>query len=279
MHQLNSSVRFHFAHQPAPTMTTPAQIHLPLMRFMPFMRFLALPAMSALCATALYAQTAPNVAPNTVLNTVLSAEQMIEQLQSPKTRSLTRGFGVVDRSQQAAPPAATPSPAPSLAPSPAAPASAAAPIAPAAQHAPNHEASTPALATPAQSAVPTPAVAAVNAPASPPASLSLHIRFEFDSAKVSPSSQQALKNLGTALTSRSLAESRFRIEGHTDAQGRPDYNQRLSAQRAEAVKDFLAAQGVASTRLLAVGKGSQELANTQDPRSADNRRVKIINLD
>lgn len=68
------------------------------------------------------------------------------------------------------------------------------------------------------------------------------------------------------------------MEGHTDAKGRADYNLKLSQQRADAVRAFLANNGVADARLAAAGKGSSELANTNDPMAAENRRVRIVNL-
>ena len=110
-------------------------------------------------------------------------------------------------------------------------------------------------------------------------SLSLLIQFDFDSARVKPESQQALANLAQALQSRELAESKFAVEGHTDAKGRADYNLKLSQQRADAVLALLAHHGVAEPRLAAIGKGSSELANTADPLAAENRRVRIVNLE
>ena len=121
--------------------------------------------------------------------------------------------------------------------------------------------------------------AGADAAAIPRPSLSLLIQFDFDSARVKPESQQALANLAQALQSRELAESKFAVEGHTDARGRADYNLKLSQQRADAVRAFLAHHGVAEPRLAAIGKGSSELANTADPLAAENRRVRIVNLD
>ena len=115
------------------------------------------------------------------------------------------------------------------------------------------------------------------APAARP-SLSLLIQFDFNSAKVKPESQQALSNLAQALQSKELVDAKFVVEGHTDAKGRTDYNLKLSQQRADAVRVYLASNGVADARLQAVGKGSTELANTTDPLAADNRRVRIVNL-
>ena len=109
-------------------------------------------------------------------------------------------------------------------------------------------------------------------------SLSLLIQFDFNSARVKPESQLALSNLAQALQSKELAEAKFAVEGHTDAKGRADYNLKLSQQRADAVHDYLASNGVKDARLNAVGKGSTELANTADPLAAENRRVRIVNL-
>jgi outer membrane protein OmpA-like peptidoglycan-associated protein len=117
----------------------------------------------------------------------------------------------------------------------------------------------------------------VTAPAKRP-SLSLLIQFDYNSARVRPESQQALANLVQALQSSELVGSRFAVEGHTDAKGGADYNLRLSEQRANAVRDFLRSRGVDEDRLFAFGKGASELANSSDPWAAENRRVRIVNL-
>lgn len=109
-------------------------------------------------------------------------------------------------------------------------------------------------------------------------SLSLLIQFDFNSSTVKPESQQALNNLAQALKSKELLGSKFAVEGHTDAKGSADYNLKLSQQRADAVRSFLVSNGVMDARLAAVGKGSTELANSADPLAAENRRVRIVNL-
>ena len=110
------------------------------------------------------------------------------------------------------------------------------------------------------------------------ASLSLLIQFDFNSARVKTESSQALANLATALQSKELLAAKFAIEGHTDSKGGADYNQRLSQQRADAVRDFLVGKGIDSTRLSSAGKGASDPANKNDPLAAENRRVKIVNL-
>lgn len=122
--------------------------------------------------------------------------------------------------------------------------------------------------------------AAPNAATEPPPrpSLSLMIQFDFNSAKIRPESQPALQNLATALQSKELAEANFAVEGHTDAKGSNDYNLKLSQSRADAVQKFLASQGVPTARLVTAGKGATDLANPNDPLAAENRRVRIVNL-
>jgi OmpA-OmpF porin, OOP family len=118
----------------------------------------------------------------------------------------------------------------------------------------------------------------VSQPSAERASLSLQIQFDFNSATVKPESKGALFNLANAMLSRDLMENKFLIEGHSDAKGKQDYNQRLSQQRADSVREILIGKGVDGTRLSATGKGSSDPANTGDPQAAENRRVKIVNL-
>jgi OOP family OmpA-OmpF porin len=122
------------------------------------------------------------------------------------------------------------------------------------------------------------ATAGVTPPAVKP-SLSLLIQFDFNSSQIRSESQQALLNLSHALNSPELAPSKFAVEGHTDAKGQADYNQKLSQQRAEAVQAFLVKNGVTVARLTAAGKGATQLANAANPLGAENRRVRIVNLD
>ncbi len=176
-------------------------------------------------------------------------EQMIEQLKQPRTRSLRNltveavkpGDTATQQGGNAS--AHAPSVAPANAPPGDAPGSA----------------------------------SAIEAAARP--SLSLLIQFDFNSARVKPESQQALATLSQALLSAELSKSKFAIEGHTDAKGSVEYNRKLSEQRAIAVRELLRIQGVAETRLIASGKGASELANSADPLAAENRRVRVVNLD
>lgn len=103
----------------------------------------------------------------------------------------------------------------------------------------------------------------------------LVVNFDFDSAALQPSSVPLLERLAQALNADRLRATRFRVEGHTDAVGAADYNQRLSERRARAVVAFLERQGVAGERLAAEGRGAREPLEPADPRSALNRRVRV----
>jgi outer membrane protein OmpA-like peptidoglycan-associated protein len=109
--------------------------------------------------------------------------------------------------------------------------------------------------------------------------LSLQIQFDFNSTTIRSESRKTLLTLANALNSTELRASIFSIEGHTDGKGSDDYNLRLSEQRALAVKSFLSQQGVDAGRLTTSGKGATQLLNTSHPFAAENRRVRIVNLD
>jgi len=69
--------------------------------------------------------------------------------------------------------------------------------------------------------------------------------------------------------------------GHTDDVGDEAYNLKLSERRAQAVVDYLAAKGVASGRVTAIGMGeTKPLAdNSTEEGRAQNRRVTIRRTD
>ncbi|MBO9491667.1 OmpA family protein [Endozoicomonas sp. G2_1] len=67
------------------------------------------------------------------------------------------------------------------------------------------------------------------------------------------------------------------IEGHTDNVGSAQFNQNLSEQRAESVKNYLVNQNIVAARLKTLGYGeSQAIASNETDRGrALNRRVEI----
>jgi len=68
------------------------------------------------------------------------------------------------------------------------------------------------------------------------------------------------------------------IEGYTDNVGSEDSNQGLSQRRAESVKAYLVQQGIAGSRLTAVGMGESQPVASNDTQSGrqQNRRVVAV---
>ena len=106
-------------------------------------------------------------------------------------------------------------------------------------------------------------------------SIDLVIQFDFDSAKLQPSSKPLLDNLANAMKSDRLLQINFKIEGHTDAKGTESYNQTLSQKRADSVVSYMAEKGVDRSRLESIGKGFSDLLYTDKPHAMENRRVRI----
>jgi outer membrane protein OmpA-like peptidoglycan-associated protein len=68
------------------------------------------------------------------------------------------------------------------------------------------------------------------------------------------------------------------VEGHTDAQGAAEFNQKLSRERAQSVRDYLVSRGVAGDRITAEGFGPSRTVgdNATAEGRANNRRVEIV---
>ncbi len=126
------------------------------------------------------------------------------------------------------------------------------------------------------------------APAAPPAPdksrvLSADALFDFDKATLTPAGHRALDDLAADLRDQDNPWHAVRIAGYTDRLGSEAYNQELSQRRADAVMNYLVAQGVPAGRIRAEGHG--ELDPVKDcpdgPRAqliaclAPNRRVEV----
>jgi outer membrane protein OmpA-like peptidoglycan-associated protein len=108
-----------------------------------------------------------------------------------------------------------------------------------------------------------------------PSSLALPVQFSFDSADILPAAKSQLDALAEGI--RLLpADKAVLIEGHTDAAGSADYNEKLSQRRAQAVKRYLVAQhGLDPARLRALGMGEYRTLDGRDPYAPENRRVQF----
>lgn len=101
------------------------------------------------------------------------------------------------------------------------------------------------------------------------------ILFDVDKYDVRPEAERALASLATVLKEADVKA--FEIDGHTDSDASDEYNQALSEKRANAVKDFLASQGLTS-EITIIGYGeSRPVASNDTPEGKQkNRRVEVI---
>lgn len=101
------------------------------------------------------------------------------------------------------------------------------------------------------------------------------IEFESGSSVLLPAGTQILDEMVVALNR--VQGKNVKIIGHTDSQGDPTRNQPLSLQRADAVKNYLIAKGIATSRLSVEGKGSQvPVADNATPEGRKkNRRIEF----
>lgn len=107
--------------------------------------------------------------------------------------------------------------------------------------------------------------------------------FEYDSATIRPEALDTLRKIALLIDRippKLAPRASYIIEGYTDAFGSPDYNLKLSQQRAEAVKAWLVANlKINPAQIQAKGFGSQRLktpATGTREEQAPNRRVEIV---
>jgi OOP family OmpA-OmpF porin len=76
---------------------------------------------------------------------------------------------------------------------------------------------------------------------------------------------------------RNYPNAKFSIEGHTDSDGSDVFNQKLSEDRANAVRNALIEKGVKPENLVAVGFGETKpiASNKTKEGKAQNRRTEV----
>ena len=103
------------------------------------------------------------------------------------------------------------------------------------------------------------------------------VKFALNRAELSPEAEQRLNTFVEKLK----AENRnvyVEVQGHTDASGPPEYNEKLGESRAEVVRRFLNGHGVALNRIntISYGEDSPVAPNETNEGRAANRRVVLI---
>ncbi len=112
--------------------------------------------------------------------------------------------------------------------------------------------------------------------AQPPKALSFTLYFDTNSTQVTAASRLQLDTLMAEAARRQAVE--VQVTGHTDRVGSDADNDRLSLQRAEAVRTMLVQNNIKATFIRAVGRGEREpLVPTADEQAEPrNRRVEVI---
>jgi outer membrane protein OmpA-like peptidoglycan-associated protein len=101
------------------------------------------------------------------------------------------------------------------------------------------------------------------------------IYFDVDKATLRPEADATLKQIQALLLK--YKELKLEIQGHTDNSGTHDHNQKLSEERAAAVKAWLLAHGIHGARLAAAGYAETRpvAPNSTEEGKQKNRRVEL----
>lgn len=121
---------------------------------------------------------------------------------------------------------------------------------------------------------PAPAPEPVPEPEAPVAQVvrvELDVKFDFDKAVVKPNSYGDVKNLADFMAQ--YPATNVEVAGHTDSVGPDAYNQKLSQRRADAVKQVLVKDGVAPSRITAVGYGESRPVADNATEAGDRKSV------
>jgi outer membrane protein OmpA-like peptidoglycan-associated protein len=102
------------------------------------------------------------------------------------------------------------------------------------------------------------------------------VLFDTGSATLKPGAREKLARVSGILLAH--PELRVQVEGHTDNVGQDDYNQRLSENRADSVRAYLVAQGIASRGVTTKGFGMSQPVASNDTAAGrqQNRRVELV---
>lgn len=102
------------------------------------------------------------------------------------------------------------------------------------------------------------------------------IQFNLNSFTITDHSKEHLQQVISYL--KNNPERKILLTGYTDNTGTPEYNQKLSKQRAEAVSNFFKSAGIDKDRIIVEGKGMADPKFPNDTRlnRMKNRRVEFL---
>ena len=98
--------------------------------------------------------------------------------------------------------------------------------------------------------------------------------FDFDSSTLRPEAIEALNAHIAALQGN---DRNVRLEGHTDERGTREYNMALGERRANSVRDYMVANGIATYRIETVSYGEARPVayGSGESNWSQNRRVEL----
>ena len=99
------------------------------------------------------------------------------------------------------------------------------------------------------------------------------VHFAFDSSAINAEAANVLNEQVAFL--KNYPDAVVLVAGHTDERGSREYNHALGERRAQAVKNYLASQGVANARVETISYGEDRPAatGTDEASHAENRRA------
>jgi outer membrane protein OmpA-like peptidoglycan-associated protein len=102
------------------------------------------------------------------------------------------------------------------------------------------------------------------------------VLFGVDSASIDGRGRASVEDVAAVLAE--FPKTAVIVQGHTDASGSEEHNQRLSERRAEAVRSVLVSRGVVPSRITALGMGESEpvASNATAGGRQQNRRVDLV---
>jgi len=102
------------------------------------------------------------------------------------------------------------------------------------------------------------------------------VLFDFGKYTLKPDTREKLAKVSGILLAH--PDMKLQVEGYTDNVGSDEFNQKLSEQRADSVRDYLISQGIAADSITAKGFGKTNPIASNDTAQGrqQNRRVEIV---
>ena len=99
--------------------------------------------------------------------------------------------------------------------------------------------------------------------------------FPFDSSHLTAFDHGPLDDLAMCFVHGPMAGHKLRLIGHADPRGPTDYNMTLGQSRADAVRGYLAHQGLGEARVTTTSRGAMDATGHDETGWAHDRRVDV----